>query len=292
MENIPLENEYIYEREKGVPEFFEPGYVERVVDALPYYFPNYLKERLKREHPDIPIVKISEEEEMDKYINYHHIFAPYYYGAYFLDEMLTESLTLTILTGINDYIETDSIYRKNLLEPFLSDYGRNNSTIELIQCMQVAMLSGDFRETNRFLNEKYNMTIFDLLSEFAHKATGEEYVHTHKEKDDSETVGVFNHEKLQIHVHTVTWRLIEVQKRLLKTLERSLKLERMLLSKDINKTKKEIEDLKIKMKMSYANVARIGIHETLHYLSFNPEERRVGFKFLNDYDLYKLSRTY
>ena len=45
---ITPENEYVYERKEGIPEFFEPGYVERVVDALPYYFPNYLKERLKK----------------------------------------------------------------------------------------------------------------------------------------------------------------------------------------------------------------------------------------------------
>lgn len=285
IENI-TESEY-----KGIPSFFEPGYVNRVVDALPSYFPNYLKERLKREHPDIPVIKMEEECE-ETYINYHNICAPYYYGGHHLNEMLTESLSLTILTGVNDYVKTDTVYRRTLLEPFLSDYGRNNSTVELIQCMQVAMLSGDFSETNRLLKEKYNMNIFEFLRDFDNKVIDEKYTTIQEEKDDCHTVGKFDIDKLQIQIDTLEWELITKQKELLSLLEERLKLERIPLSKDIDKTKERIEEVKEDMKLSYANVARIGTHETLHYLSYSPNERRIGFKVLDDTQLYLLSSTY
>jgi len=293
METEQIEKEELdIEKEENLPEFFQPGYVERVVDALPYYFPNYLKERLKREHPDIP-VSSKEIEQEDSYLYYNTGRKYLYSGAHHLNEMLVESLTMSILTDVNNYSETNTPYMEDLFEPFLSDYGRNDTTLELIQHMQVAMLSGDFRKTNEFLREEFNISIFDFLRDFNRKLKDEKYISQQNEKEENSISGKFLRDPLQIYILPLFQECLDLQKKLLFTSKRILEIDRISLNrKEILKDKEHIQHTEKEIKEMYASIARTGIHETLHYLSFNPSEERIGFKFDNQSDLYRLSQTY
>lgn len=287
-----LEEEYTYTREQDVPVFFEPGYVNIVADSLPYYFPNYLKERLKREHPDIPVVTREVPEETTE-----NICAPYlksiYRGGHYLNEMLIETLAYTILTGINDYIEIDSFYIKNFFEPFLNEYGRNDKTVELIQRMQVALLSGDFRSTNEFLDKNFKTFLIYFLSDIGNRIKDGKY-QFNMERDDTETnVGMFSVSEMKIYIDPTRQNLLNSDKRMVNKLKSLLKLENLLLLTSSAKEDKElIEKYTTRIKETYADIARIGIHETLHYLSYDSKEQRCGFLFFNSNDYYKFTRTY
>lgn len=291
MENTSLESNEYQEIEE-IPEFFQPGYVERVVDALPYYFPNYLKEKLKREHPDIP-VSSKEIEQENSYFYYDPGRKYLYSGAHYLNEMLVESLTMSILTEVNDNTETGTYYMKYLFEPFLSDYGRNDTTMELIQHMQVAMLSGDFRQTNKFLRDKYSISIFDFLGDFNKKMKDKQYTYPQNEKENSSVSGKFFCEPLQIFIlPSLQEELNSLGKKVLQ-FKKYLKLDRLLFDrKEIENDKDWIQKLEEERIRKYLEIAGTGIHETLHYLSFNPTEERHGFKFDNQSNLYKLLKTY
>lgn len=293
METEPIEIEEInIESEENIPEFFQPGYVERVVDALPYYFPNYLKERLKREHPDIPVT-CKEIEREDSYIYYNTSRKYLYSGAHHLNEMLVESLTMSILTNVNDNTEIDTYYMKYLFGPFLSDYGRNDTTLELIQHMQVAMLSGDFRQTNKFLKDKYSISIFDFLRDFNRKLKDEKYICEQNEKGDNSVSGIFHSDPLIIYILPLHKEYLDTLGRLLLLQKQNLKLSQLLFNrKEVGRYKEEIQQNEEEKKKMHALIAGIGIHETLHYLSYNPTEERNGFKFDNQSDLYKLLKTY
>lgn len=293
METEPIEIEEInIESEENIPEFFQPGYVERVVDALPYYFPNYLKERLKREHPDIPVT-CKEIEREDSYIYYNTSRKYLYSGAHHLNEMLVESLTMSILTNVNDNTEIDTYYMKYLFGPFLSDYGRNDTTLELIQHMQVAMLSGDFRQTNKFLKDKYSISIFDFLRDFNRKLKDKKYTYPRNEEEGSSVSGRFFCEPLQIFISpSFQEELNSLEKKVL-LFKKYLMLDTLFFDrKEIEDDKNWIQELEEERIRKYLDIAGTGIHETLHYLSFNPPEERHGFKFDNQSDLYKLLKTY
>ena len=291
MEDTSLESNEYQEIEE-IPEFFQPGYVERVVDALPYYFPNYLKERLKREHPDIPVTT-KESNKEGRELLYLDRFIPYYRGALHLNEILAESLTLSILTEINDFTKTNTPYIENLFEPFLSDYGRNNTTFELIQHMQVAMLSGDFRQTNRFLKEKYHISLYQVLSYLDAKIKDKIYLSQQNEKDKSVVVGSFYPYEGKIYINplyqenlSLCWKIVNISKV-------SLKLARLNFAwKEAKREREEIQQYEEEKKKEYATIAGIGIHETIHYLSYDSREGRLGFAFNNQSDLYRLSKTY
>ena len=291
MEDTSLESNEYQEIEE-IPEFFQPGYVERVVDALPYYFPNYLKEKLKREHPDIP-VSSKEIEQENSYFYYDPGRKYLYSGAHYLNEMLVESLTMSILTEVNDNTETGTYYMKYLFEPFLSDYGRNDTTMELIQHMQVAMLSGDFRQTNKFLRDKYSISIFDFLGDFNRKMKDKQYTYPQNEKEGSSVSGRFFCESLQIFISpSFQEELNSLEKKVL-LFKKYLKLDRLFFDrKEIENDKNWIQELEEERIRKYLEIAGTGIHETLHYLSFNPTEERHGFKFDNQSNLYKLLKTY
>ncbi len=293
MENSNIEIDKPVETEE-IPEFFRSGYVERVVDALPYYFPNYLKERLKREHPDIPVT-YEEIKGGEKVLDYYEreYLIPLYNGAHYLNEMLVESLSLSMLTEINDYIEVDTTYMEDLFNPFLSDYGRNNTTFELIQHMQVALLSGDFRQTNRYLKEKYNMTIYNLLSNINNKIVDEKYLFQQNEKDDCIISGTFYPNHKTIYIHPLIQENLSLTKKLLRYSKLDLKFARLIFSREAAKVaSEEIQKYDEEKKIFYATIALVGIHETLHYLSYNPKEGRTGFKFRNPSNLYRLSQSY
>lgn len=312
------ESEYTYEREEGIPEFFEPGYVGRVVDALPYYFPNYLKERLKREHPDIPATNIErkcipkkegeektgEEKEALRILNL---------GTRFFNELTTESLALTILKEKEEAFDKNTYYWEYNIQPFLEGYGEKNgynNTIELLEKLQVAGLSGNFRDVNAFLQEKFNIpSMFELLTTISLSLNRvqkkpENKPNKKKPKDLIQPIylaGKMNYSDRYIYINTQRmkfWQYMDnvytcsavvtgaltyakANKETLPYLLVITALSTLALGINEHFLNKE----EIKNKQTY-------IHEVLHYLSYDYKTDRRGFSFPNYYDYEKLTETY
>ncbi|MGI6484178.1 MAG: hypothetical protein ACOX0R_00940 [Candidatus Dojkabacteria bacterium] len=316
---ITPENEYVYEREEGIPEFFEPGYVERVVDALPYYFPNYLKERLKREHPDIPVTNIkreynpNKEEGGEKSGAEKEALRILNMGTWFFDELTTESLALTILQKNERAFNKNTHYWECNIQPFLNGYGEKNgynNAIELLEKLQVAGLSGNFRDVNAILQEKFNIpSMFELLTtiSFSLNRVQKKYENKPPKKKLKDLIqpiyvaGKMNYPDRYIYINTqrtkfwqymnnvytcsaVVTGALTYAKANKETLPYLLAITALsTLALGINKhflNKEEIYD-----KLTY-------IHEVLHYLSYDCKTDRRGFSFPNYYDYEKLTETY
>lgn len=305
-----------HERKEEIPGFFEPGYVERVVDALPYYFPNYLKERLKREHPDIPVTTIEgrynherEEEKGTIPEEEREALRILTLGSKFCDELVAESLSLTILKDQYPYLYKDSHYWEYKIQPFLEGYGEKygyNTAIELLEKLQVSSLSGDFRDINAFLREKFDIkSMFDLLLSIS-IAFDKKQKNIKGRKKTLATLmkplyvaGSMHYDNLYIYLNT---KEKDIFKLFNKTSACSAAISGSLLltnPKDypvlaplvalssisflINQHYSKKADMKIK---------NTSIHEVLHYLSYDSKTKRNGFVFPNYYDYEKMTETY
>lgn len=294
---------YEYEREEGIPEFFEPGYVSRTIDLLPYYVPHYLKERLRNTHPDIPITK-EPFEQTSKPLRFSDL-TNISRGTHYLNELLTESLALSTYSQISDYIPMTSAYIKNLIYPFLDKYGRNNITVELIQQMQVAMLSGDYRMLNEFIRVNCKQdSIVPILAHIGENVRDGKY-HSFFSNTDNLTVGEFSISKMSIYIdperdlvnsHTETIHRNEKLIKLCKVMK-ILQLKRSERKKDnelIQEAKDYIADSFQSLNETNSCIIRTGIHEVIHYLSFDSTTGRCGFapETLGEDEINKLRETY
>jgi len=69
-------------------------------------------------------------------------------------------------------------------------------------------------------------------------------------------------------------------KKLLRYSKLDLKFARLIFAREAAKVaSEEIQKYEEENKKVYAITALVGIHETLHYLSYNPKEGRTGFEF-------------
>lgn len=292
---------YEYEREEGIPEFFEPGYVSRIIDLLPYYVPHYLKERLRSTHPDIPITTKPFEEtyKPPRFSDYKNIIR----GSDHLNELLTESLALSTYSQISDYIPMTSTYIEDLIYPFLDKYGRNNTTVELIQQMQVAMLSGDYRMLNEFMRVNYKQkSILPILAHIGQNVKDKKY-HSYLNNTDNRTIGAFSISQKSIYIATER-DLANSHTELISTTEELIqiyKIYEMFDKLDLLETKKDLQEVR-EIKTQYlqslneinSRIISTGIHEVIHYLSFDSTTGRCGFEIeiFGGEEINKLRETY
>lgn len=241
-------------------DFFQPGYVNRVIDLLPKYIPNELKEYLKAENPDLEIVKdissLELKEEMDYPLDEddwtegkEKEFLYLSIGSEFLAESLITHLTLNSLRKNGIEIEKSFGHQEDLelLESCLNE--------EVIQILEIAFLSGDMPYCNECLEKINQPNIYEIVQSFG---------------------------RLLVENNKMCHEVVENKERKLYGCV-ILRDEIIRLYIDI-----DTEQLELPYKME------IYIHEILHYLSIEGEDgsSRKGLMFdsLNDFE--NLKKTY
>lgn len=257
------ENQCKHENTENIPEFFEPGYVHRVIDMLPSYIPEELKLYLKQENPDIEVIT---DPSILKLKNIDNVDYPddnwtegkkkdFLYlsvGAQDLAETLITHLALASLRE-NEIDIQDSFGHQEDLE-ILQTYINE----ETMQILEIAFLSGDFKYTNECLNKLNQPNLYEIVYSYGKYITDINNDNGYEQKD----------------------RLYYIQN-IFGCLIKGKDSIRMYISKDL-------ESLEEKYKQE------IYIHEILHYLSIDEEEDipRVGLLFENLNGFEKLKEIY
>jgi len=245
--------------DKYFTEFFQPGYVDKVIYMLPKYIPVGLKEYLKAENPDLEMVKDISSLELKEEIDYpldeddwtegkEKEFSYLSIGSEFLAESLITHLTLNSLRDNGIDIEKSFGHQEDLelLENCLDE--------EVIQILEIAFLSGDMPYCNECLEKINQPNIYEIVHSFGRfLVENNKMSHQIKECKDNSIYGcvIFDTEDIKLYID------------------------------------KSTEFLELPYRME------IYIHEILHYLSIEGEDgtSRKGLMFDSLSDFENLKKT-
>jgi hypothetical protein len=282
IENNHTQEQDTYVFEKDLPVFFQPGYVHRTIDSLPENIPSELKEELKERKDDILVTTKTDMFSLDnvdfgkKNWRYENLLE----GTIILNELCTSTLTAKIVYGGNIENELDSYdhYFRNLTK-FLE---LDDTFVGLIDHLEIAMLSGDFKNVNEYLETNYP-----------------EYPNVY---DLSHRIGMISNLVNQIDIGENTQKAIQDNKfsaRLALFIFKTFLCQGGYKYSEgkifVNKLFDTLEKFSARFAIRNNSKSKgTYIHEVIHYLSHEKtlEEERVGFKFFSEEDFKKLKKTY
>jgi len=254
-----MENEkYILDAKQN--EFFQPGYVNRVIDLLPKYIPDNFKAYLKTENPDLELVKDISDLKLEKQEEFtlgdddwtegkEKEFSYLSIGSEYLAESLITHLTLTSLRENGIDIKKSFGHEEDLelLESCLDE--------EVIQILEIAFLSGDIQYCNECLKKINQLNMYEIVHSFGRfLVENNKKSHEIEDSKEKELYGcvIMTKEEIKLFIDNIT------------------------------------NDFELPYRME------IYIHEILHYLSIEGDDgiARIGLMFDSLAEFEHLKETY